>query len=159
MKTLRRFDLRNRQYFITVVTCNRERILLNDIDLFWHCWENAPPDVWVIMPDHFHAIIKVDKISISDVMHKFKKMYSRRFRNNYRKGRVWQNRFWDHAIRNQDDLNRHIDYIHYNPVKHGIILDPFEYKHSSLNIYYDDDYYNRDWGIKEKLEFEGEYGE
>ncbi|UCC81251.1 MAG: transposase [Candidatus Zixiibacteriota bacterium] len=159
MKTFRRFDLRNRYYFITVVTYNREKLMLNDIDLFWQCWVDAPPDAWVILPDHFHSIIKIDKISMSEIMHKFKITYSRRYRDKYRKGRVWQNRYWDHIIRNQDDLNRHLDYIHYNPVKHGIVQDPFEYNHSSLTDYYKEGYYDRDWGVKDILEFDGDFGE
>ena len=159
MKNFRRFDLRNRYYFITVVTYNRETILLNDIELFWACWNNPFPEAWVILPEHFHAIIKIDKMSISEIMHKFKITYSRRYRDRYRKGRVWQNRFWDHIIRNQGDLNRHLDYIHYNPVKHGIVSDPFQYEHSSLTEYHNEGYYNRDWGVKDKLEFDGEYGE
>jgi len=34
---------------------------------------------------------------------------------------IWQRRFWEHQIRNEDDLQRHIDYIHYNPIKHGLV--------------------------------------
>jgi len=132
MKTLRRFDLRNRYYFVTAVTYNRERILLNDLELFWDTWYGKSPVAWVILEDHFHALIKIYDVSISDMMHKFKITYSRRFRNKYRKGRVWQNRYWDHIIRDQNDFNRHIDYIHYNPVKHGIVSDPFAYKYSTL---------------------------
>lgn len=159
MKTLKRFDLRNRHYFITVVTYKRENMLLNDLKLFWDSWNYPFPTAWVILPDHFHAIIKIDKLSISKIMHKFKITYSRRYRDKYRKGRVWQNRYWDHVIRNREDLNNHLDYIHYNPVKHEIVLDPFNYEYSSLKEYYDNGYYNRDWGVMDKLKFDGEYGE
>jgi putative transposase len=40
---------------------------------------------------------------------------------NFLGGRMWQNRFWDHIIGDQEDLNRHIDYVHFNPVKHGYV--------------------------------------
>jgi len=69
----------------------------------------------------------------------------------------WQNRFWDHIIRNQDDINKHIDYIHYNPVKHGLTARPFSWEHSSIHEY--KDYYGADWGVEEKPEFGDEYGE
>jgi putative transposase len=159
MKTLRRYNIRDAYYFITTVTFNREKILLQDIDLFWTCWNIPKPDAWVILPDHFHIIIKIDDSNISDVMHRFKITYSRRFRQKYGPGKVWQNRFWDHIIRNQDDMNRHLDYIHYNPVKHSIVKDPFKYEYSSLMAYYKAGYYERNWGVVKKLSFKGDFGE
>ena len=160
MKTLRRFDIRDRYYFITCVTHDRNKILLDNIDLFWSSWHDTPLEAWAIMLDHFHVIIKIDKIAISDIMHKFKITYSRRYRNKYKApGKVWQNRFWDHIIRDQQDMNRHLDYIHYNPVKHGLTNDPFLYKHSSLERYYADGLYQRDWGVVDPIEIVGEFGE
>jgi len=60
MKTLRRFDIRNRYYFVTVVTYNRQQLLTDDIELFWQCWKIKKLHAWVILPDHFHVIIKID---------------------------------------------------------------------------------------------------
>jgi putative transposase len=159
MKTLRRFDIKNTHYFITCVTYKRKNILLNDIDIFRQSWKNNKPGAWVILPDHFHIIIKVDNCSISDLMHRFKITFSRRYRDKYGSGRVWQNRFWDHIIRNQDDMNKHLDYLHYNPVKHGITKNPFKYQHSSLAIYYERGLYQRDWGVVNKIIIEGDFGE
>ena len=159
MKTLRRFDIRQTYYFITVATHKRERLLLRDTGLFWNCWKNVDINTWVILPDHFHLLLLIENVGISKIIHNFKITYSRRYRDRYRKGRVWQNRFWDHIIRNQVDMNRHIDYIHYNPVKHRLTDDPFAYEHSSLNKYFAEGYYQRDWGVKEKLQFDGDYGE
>ena len=133
--------------------------MLNDIDLFWNSWKNLDISAWVILPDHFHVLTMIDKVGISEIIHNFKITYSRRYRDKYRKGRVWQNRFWDYIIRDQVDMNRHKDYIHCNPVKHGLTNDPFEYEHSSLNKYYEDGYYQRDWGVKEELVFAGDFVE
>jgi REP-associated tyrosine transposase len=72
---------------------------------------------------------------------------------------IWQRRFWDHIIRNQTDLNKHIDYIHYNPVKHGYVNSPFEWEYSSIHVYRDKGYYQSDWGMKEDLNIGGEFGE
>jgi len=159
MKTLRRYVLKGVAYFITICTYNRKRLLLKDIGLFWDCWKRTKPESWVILPDHFHIIINPQNQNISDIIHAFKIKYSRLFRDKYRSGQVWQNRFWEHVIRDQDDLNNHLNYVHYNPVKHGLTNDPFEYKYSSLNNFYRIGYYPRDWGVINKLEFKGDFGE
>jgi len=92
-------------------------------------------------------------------MHNFKLSYSRRYRLRHGPGRVWQNRFWEHVIRDQDNLNRHIDYIHYNPVHHGIVTDPFEYSMSSAVSWFERGYYQRDWGVREPISLDGLFGE
>ena len=69
-----------------------------------------------------------------------------RIRMNIDFGRAWQHRFCDHAIRNQDDLNNHLDYIHYNPVKHGYTLNPLDWEYYSIHGYFKDGYYSDDWG-------------
>ncbi len=159
MKTLRRYELRDRLYFVTVVTHHRESLLLIDPSLFRLSWGRVELVAWVLLPDHFHAIIEVGVDSISDMLHAFKIKYSRRFRDSFRPGRVWQNRFWEHVIRDEGDLNRHTDYIHYNPVKHEISRSPFDYRLSSLDDYFRCGLYERDWGVKELVTFEGEFGE
>ena len=78
--------------------------------------------------------------------------------NSLASGRVWHNRFWDHIIRDEKDLQRHVDYIHFNPVKHGLVKSPFEWEYSSVSRYYP----NKEWNFDIKLaeEFEsGEFGE
>jgi putative transposase len=143
MRTLRRIDIRNTLYFVTVVTHERKYILLKDTELFLSCWKKNAPFAWVIIPDHFHAVIDVGTQSISSIIHDFKIRYSFRFRNQFGSGKVWQNRFWDHIIRDEKDLERHLNYTHFNPVKHGIIADPFEYEYSSINQFYNTDSF--DW--------------
>ena len=56
-------------------------------------------------------------------------------------------------------MNHHIDYIHYNAVKHECVTDPFKWEYSSLQQYYNEGLYQSDWGVKERLIFDGEYGE
>lgn len=134
-------------------------MLHRDIDLFWKCWNEIELKAWVILPDHFHIIINVGGYSISALLHRFKIKYSRLFRQKYRPGRVWQNRFWEHIIRDQKDLKTHLDYIHYNPVKHGYTDNPFIYKYSSLGKYHDESYYSGDWGVQGGIIVDGEFGE
>lgn len=59
---------------------------------------------------------------------------------------IWQRRFWEHRIRDQEDFNRHCDYIHYNPVKHGLVDLPVEWKHSSFRKFVEKGLYHESWG-------------
>jgi putative transposase len=147
MKTLRRYNIENADYFITCVAFNRAPILLTDTTLFWLALKDVQPTAWVILPDHFHMVINCGKQGISDVMHHFKIAYSRAYRDRFGPGRLWQNRFWDHMIRDTNDLKRHMDYIHYNPVKQGLTNNPFEYGYSSLRAFYEHGFYTRDWMV------------
>lgn len=159
MKSLRRFKATGAEYFITAVTFNREPLLHHSLEMFWQSWGEVQLTAWVVLPEHFHALLSPGNESISEVIHRFKITYSRRFRDAFRSGQVWQNRFWDHVIRDQDNLNRHIDYIHYNPVHHGLALDPFMVEYSSADSWLQKGFYSRDWGVEEKPELDGEYGE
>jgi len=64
---------------------------------------------------------------------------------------IWQRRFWEYLIRNQVDLTRHIEYIHYNPVKHGLARTPAEWQYSSYKKYVQDGIYRLDWGDDGKV--------
>ena len=59
---------------------------------------------------------------------------------------IWQRRFWEHYIRDEEDLNRHIDYIHYNPVKHGFVKKVSARPSSSFFDYVRTGNYQVDWG-------------
>ena len=61
----------------------------------------------------------------------------------YRK--LWQNRYWEHTIRDENDLNKHIDYIHYNPIKHGFTKKAINYKYSSFAKFVQEGYYDEEW--------------
>jgi putative transposase len=133
--------------------------------LFWKSYEfscrNADADLiaWAILPDHAHLLIKPKSTSILNLMKKFKQKFSGLYRSRYHlaKGRVWQYRYWDHIIRDQIDLNRHLDYIHYNPVKHEMVINPRDYGQSSINKYAEN--YPADWGVREKIDFSDDFGE
>jgi putative transposase len=160
MKTLRRVDFRGAVYFITCVTYRRKMILLDDVRLLWDSWKTGDIMAWVILPEHFHMIINCGDRHVSYSMHNFKITYSRKFRDkNNLPGPVWQNRFWDHVIRSQKDFENHLHYIHYNPVKHGLVEDPFLYEYSSLNKYLANGFYDRNWTIEDGVVLKGEYGE
>jgi putative transposase len=154
-------------YFVTAVTHERAEILRDNADILWNSIvkirnaEKFDLIAWAMMPDHFHMIIDCNASSLSKIMQRIKLSFAYQYRRRmamYR-GQVWQSRFWDHAIRDQKDMNRHIDYVHYNPVKHHIASSPFEWKHSSIHEYLENGYYSDDWGVRETLNMEGEFGE
>jgi putative transposase len=116
---------------------------------------------WAILPEHFHLIFEPLHIGLSRSMQRLKSSFSAHLRKQLeiKSGRIWQLRFWDHVIRDEDDLNRHIDYVHYNPVKHGVAQVPLDYPFTSLQEFMDRGLYERNWGETKFLEFDGEYGE
>jgi putative transposase len=59
---------------------------------------------------------------------------------------IWQRRYWEHAIRDENDLARHVDYIHFNPVKRGYVSWVREWPHSSFHRYVERGLLPLDWG-------------
>jgi putative transposase len=167
VSNLRRYPALGRPYFITNVAHDRRPVLIEHIDLLWAAIEIAKERTpfellaWVILPDHFHLLLDAGKIDVSRILQTIKMSFA----SNYRKrqgqktGRTWQNRYWDHIIRDQEDFIRHFDYIHYNPVKHGFVLSPFDWPHSSIRIWRDEGIYRDDWGCRETVVLVGEFGE
>jgi putative transposase len=64
---------------------------------------------------------------------------------------IWQRRFWEHLVRDEEDFARHADYIHYNPVKHGWAKAPHEWAYSSFRRYVEQEIYTKDWGANEQF--------
>ena len=63
-----------------------------------------------------------------------------------RESSIWQRRFWEHQIRDENDFERHMDYIHFNPVKHGYVHQVSEWPHSTFHRHVRDGIYPVDWG-------------
>jgi putative transposase len=167
MSKLLRYYSGDNIYFVTVVTNERENLLIEHHNLFWDSVTKYEVDLrflllaYVVLPDHFHMIINPRGNNLSSIFQKIKLSFSKkiRFLSQSNSGHIWQSRFWDHIIRDQNDLNRHIDYIHYNPVKHGFVRSPFDWEYSSIHKFFIEGYYSKDWGVKESLNFEGNFGE
>ena len=71
---------------------------------------------------------------------------------------LWQRRYWEHAIRNEDDFERHLDYIHFNPVQHGLVPRVGDWPHSSFHRYVARGQLPEDWG-GDVQEIAGSFGE
>ncbi len=144
MPNFHRFYIPNSIVFITCITYGRYPYLLkeDDIQLFMTT-VNAVQIIhpftlpaYVILPDHFHWLIQLpeDQPDFSKVMQSVKWNYSlnyKRFHEISGKFNLWHRRFHDHVIRSEQDLEHHLGYIHWNPVKHGLAQSPEEWKYSS----------------------------
>lgn len=167
MSDIRRYFRNGNVYFLTHVTYNRLSVLVDNFDLWRRAVDtmraNLPFDLiaWVVLPDHFHVIIDPERNNLSSLVKRIKLSFSANYRRRAGvvRGRVWQYRFWDHIIRDGDDLSRHIDYVHYNPVKHGLVRSPFQWEYSSIHKYRENGYYAADWGVSDALDIAGEFGE
>ena len=131
-------------FFFTLVTYRRARFLCDDLarDLLRQaidtCRVDQPfgADAFVLLPDHLHAMwtLPDGDADFSKRWGRIKKFFTQAWtaaggwegavsdsrRGNHRRG-VWQRRFWEHVIRDETDLRRHLDYIHYNPIKHRLV--------------------------------------
>lgn len=111
----------------------------------------------VVLPDHLHCVWQLppDDDDNANRWAQIKAGFSRRLPPDERRsaGRVarrergiWQRRYWEHLIRDQDDLRRHVEYIHFNPVKHGYASRPVDWPYSSFARWVERGDYAVDWG-------------
>ena len=86
---------------------------------------------WVILPEHMHCIWTLPEgdSDYSGRWRDIKKTFSRDLAIR----QVWQPRFWEHAIRNEDDYRRHVDYVYINPVKHGYVKNVIDWPYSTFH--------------------------
>jgi len=113
-------------------------------------------DALVMLPDHLHCIwtLPGDDADFSTRWMLIKGEFSRGFhapdarspgRPARRERAVWQSRFWEHCIRDEDDLSRHVDYVHFNPVKHGYVPRAEDWAFSSIHRYVRIGVYSAGW--------------
>ena len=182
-----RAKLEGGTYFFTVVTYQRKNIFSksDNVELLRQAFRkiiNQHPfrvDAFVLLPDHLHCIWTLPKgdADYSTRWRLVKSYFSRQCslvglveeRNPTKsvtsasrlsKGEkpIWQRRFWEHLIRNHDDLRRHVEYIHYNPVKHGLTKAPVDWIYSSFHRYVDRGIYKFDWGASDEIKFNASVG-
>jgi len=123
-----------------------------------------------VLPDHLHAIwaLPPDDADFSrrwsQIKHDFScglpadSERSRSKRAKREKG-IWQRRYWEHAIRDDVDLSRHVAYIHFNPVKHGLVTRACDWPHSSFHRYVARGFLPLDWGGDVAELLRGRFGE
>jgi len=143
-------------YFFTVVTHQRRKLFLNpQARRFLHIairttQEKRPFEIiaFCLLPEHLHCVWKLPQGEAdfstrwAAIKANFSKAYLPQLgshciqrRPNRGEVAVWQKRFWEHQIRDADDLQRHLHYIHYNPVKHGLVAHVREWPWSTYHKY------------------------
>ncbi len=169
-------------YFFTLVTYRRRRILTSEQSRRWlrdaieKTRLDYPFDIdaWVLLPDHLHCVWTLPKED-DDFATRWKLIKSRFSRlareslhrkewmspskSKHRESTIWQRRFWEHEIRNDMDYQRHLEYIHYNPVKHGLVKRVRDWPHSTFARYVEKGVYPVDWGWECRDFEEWEFGE
>jgi putative transposase len=166
MPNYRRYYIPNSIYFITTVTNKRLpifkdskniQILFNTLKTVRHI-KQFDLVAYCLLYDHLHLLIGINeecKYDITNVIHSLKRNFTINYKKIYKithEVNLWQKRFWDHIIRNENDFKKHMDYIHYNPVKHGITLKPEEYKYTSFNKWVENGFYEKGWGHSEPFD-------
>jgi len=172
----RRTDVAGATYFFTVNLAERNRTLLTEhIAMLRTVMRGVKQrhtfhiDALVILPDHLHCVWTLPEGEADYPLRwaLIKAGFSRRIpkterRNSSRvdKGErsVWQWRYWEHMIRDEHDYARHVDYIHFNPVKHGYVQRVAEWPYSSIHRYIAAGTLTRDWGVGDVKE-DGQFGE
>jgi len=151
----RRAKLKGGCYFFTVVTNNRVPFFLNNeaIDVLREGFKNVISkypftiNAIVILPNHIHAIWTLPKDDCDfSLRWRLIKTYVTKHSIGNLAGGVWQNRFWEHQIKDDVDYQNHVDYIHYNPVKHGFVNSPKDWVYSSFNRFVEKGAYAKNWG-------------
>lgn len=125
-------------------------------------------DAIVILPDHLHTIWTLPE-GDSDYSGRWRAIKSRfsqhlkqtdypLIQNKHGEYNLWQRRFWEHTIRDDNDFTRHVDYVHWNPVKHGLVEQVSEWPYSSFHRFVRLGYYPLNWagGVDED---QADYGE
>jgi putative transposase len=156
-------------YFFTVVTHQRQAILnkpesrtiLRQVIDEVRKQHPFAIDAWVLLPDHLHCMWTLPKGDADYskrwgiIKARFTKQAKHLFecdeqlsnsRQQHRESAVWQRRFWEHQIRDEVDYQRHMDYIHFNPVKHGLVKEVNAWPYSTFHRYVRKEIYAKDWG-------------
>lgn len=169
MPNYRRSIVTGATYFFTVVTHRRQAILnkpesrtiLRQVIDETRKHHPFTVDAWVLLPDHMHCMwtLPKDDADYSKrwgmikagftkqakhlIQHDESLSYSKQ---RHRESAIWQRRFWEHQIRDEIDYQRHADYVHYNPVKHGLVNEVKAWPHSTFHRYVREGIYSEDWG-------------
>ncbi|MBN1979481.1 MAG: transposase [Anaerolineae bacterium] len=167
MPNFRRYYVPEALYFIVAVTRDRRPIFADEanVDLLYRVLRRVkrikPFTLFAhsFIPDHINLLLKpTGEANISRIMLSLKRSFTLTYKqlHGIETGlSLWQPRFWDHVIRDEDDLKRHVDYIHYNPVKHGLVGRPEDHAHSSYRYWLDQGYYELGWGHSEPQNLKG----
>ena len=160
----RRLFIQNTYVFLTIVTARRRKILIENINILRNAFrktiDSFSYEIFAIciLHDHIHCIIKpLDINDYPKIIQQMKRYFSQKINKNLlndyqltdsnikrKECNIWQHRFFEHTIRDENDLNKHIDYIHFNSMKHYNIK-PKNWEFSSFKKFVKNGYYDINW--------------
>lgn len=169
MSFYRRSNVAGGSYFFTVVTEQRQRILTDDCvrmalrKAIIKVRRDRPfqIDVWVLLPDHLHTVWSLPagdadfatrwRLIKSAMTRAIGAQYFRAERQTQQRANkqcstVWQHRYWEHLLQDEDDFRHHLDYIHFNPVRHGVLAHVADWPFSSFHRFVAAGVYPQNWG-------------
>jgi len=176
MSRYRRATIEGGTFFFTVVLADRSsELLVKHIERLREVYRGVQArlpfetNAICILPDHLHVLwtLPPGDRDFSSRWSQIKTGFSRglpavRLRSSSQVQRretgIWQRRFWEHAIRDDADFERHVDYIHFNPAKHGYVTRVCDWPYSSFHRYVKNALLSADWG-GDLVEIEGRFGE
>ena len=176
MPQYRRAKIKGSVFFFTVVLAERSsNLLVDQIDRLRQVYrivqQRRPFETIAVcvLPDHIHALWALPEgdADFSTRWSLIKSGFSRGLdrvqplsasKVAKREKGIWQRRYWEHAIRDDADFERHVDYIHFNPVKHGHVTRVRDWPHSSFHRYVERGLLTADWG-GDMSDIQGSFGE
>lgn len=172
MATFRRSKAPGATYFFTVTTHHRQKLLTQPPyyqvlkDALREVKHKRPftIDAFVLLPDHLHCIWTLPELDADystrwNIIKRQVSLQTRELKSTSlsesqlrrKELGLWQRRFWEHQIRDDHDFEKHVNYIHWNPVKHGYVKNVKDWLHSSFHSFVERGIYPPDWGS----EFDG----
>src|SRR6202162_4532678 len=150
------------QFFTVNLAERKSRLLIDHIDCLRAAFRYARTrhpftiEAIVVLPDHLHSIwsLPENNADFATRWRLIKATFSRALPagerispSRLRKGErgIWQRRYWEHTLRDERDSARHVDYVHFNPVKHGLVSRVREWPHSSFQLYVRQGLLPADW--------------
>jgi len=175
----RRVRIKGGTYFFTVITYRKRKIFRDpeNIELLRNAFRRVLKlypfkiDAFILMPDHLHCIWTLPQ-GDSDYPTRWrliKTLFTKNCKDRYKlppstsrakkkEQAIWHRRYWEHLIRDQEDFRKHVEYIHYDPVKHGWARIPLEWKYSSFHRYVRNGLYDESWGAGMEIHFDEDIG-
>lgn len=171
MSDYRRWYVPGGTYFFTIVTYHRRRLFDDEANVerlraaVATVLKEQPFEIVaaVILPDHLHFLWTLPpgdddyskrigrmKVEFTKSLNgiSMPRMATSESRQKHRESDVWQRRAWEHVVRDEHDFDRHFDYIHYNPVKHGYVSCPHLWPYSSFRKWVDRGVYDQRWACQ-----------
>ena len=166
----RRVFVQNAYLHIIITSYERKHVFINNINILRDAFKNTMQlykyeiIAICVLPEHIHLILYPENINnypkiISSIKHYFSRNVGQvcptyklksGYKNKREKG-IFQRRYWEHTIISEKDLDNQINYIHYNPVKHGFAQNVKDWNYSSFHKYVKQGLYQDDWGTFEDI--------